>query len=202
MKIQIPTPCQENWEAMHPRENDRYCDTCCKTVVDFTSMSPDAISAYLVQHQSQKICGRFTKKQLTVEYADIYAATTHIAGSGWSSMKKIVAVFVLLFALSQAGNAQTPPKDTQSVIIVTSDAKRPPKTTANADPFTNAVPQLPAPPAQCIEVRLGGLAITPQKKQTKRKLKRLQKQEARKKQEALDQLAGEVVVVAGMVQTD
>lgn len=202
MKIQIPTPCHENWEAMLPGENGRYCSSCCKTVVDFTGMTPEAISAYLAQQQAQKICGRFTEKQLTAEYdTDIYAATRHIARSGWPSMKKIAAVFVLFFALSQAGNAQRPQKDAQSVIIVTSDVRRPAKITPKADPFTTTVPQLSTPPAQCTEVRLGEVVITQPKKRTKRKLKRLQKQELRK-QEASAQLTGEVVVVAGLVQTD
>ncbi|MBO9593663.1 MAG: hypothetical protein J7599_12215 [Niabella sp.] len=200
MKIQIPTPCHENWEAMLPRENGRHCNTCCKTVVDFTGMSPDAISAYLIQHRFQKICGRFTEQQLTVEYMDVYVATRHIAGSGWPSMKKIAAVFVLFFALSQAGNAQALQKDLKNV-TVTGGTRQTGRNVPKAEPFTSPVPKLAPVPAQCIEDSIGAVVVTKQKKQTKRKLKRLQKQ-ARKKQEASDKLAGEVVVVAGMVQTD
>ncbi|MCF3108477.1 hypothetical protein LL912_06785 [Niabella sp. CC-SYL272] len=165
MKIQIPTPCHENWETMHPGENGRYCNTCCKTVVNFTNMTPGEISAYLVQYQSQKICGRFTEKQLTVEYdTGLYMAARHIARSGWPSMKKIAAVFVLLFALSLKGSAQAPQKDTQSVLTVTGGVKRSAKITPDANPFTTAVPQLPALPVQCLEGKLGGVVITQQKK--------------------------------------
>jgi len=201
MKIQIPTPCHENWEAMKPGEHGRYCGTCCKTVVDFTGMTPSAISAYLVQHHAQKICGRFTETQLAVEYdADFYIAATHIARSGWPLMKKIAAVFILFFGLSQAGNAQVAQKELQQV-IVTGGTKRTGKIVPKADPFTATVPQSAQPLVQCIEGKVGGVVIKQSKKQAKRKLKKLQKQQ-QKKEPAVTPLTGDVMVVAGMVQTN
>ncbi|WP_291153851.1 hypothetical protein [Flavobacterium sp. UBA7680] len=63
-KITIPEPCHEDWNKMTPSENGRFCLSCSKTVVDFTSMLPDEIQHFFVQNQSNKICGRFRKSQL------------------------------------------------------------------------------------------------------------------------------------------
>lgn len=63
-KITIPTPCHENWDKMTPNENGRFCLSCSKTVVDFTSMLPNEIQHFFIQNQNKKICGRFKNSQL------------------------------------------------------------------------------------------------------------------------------------------
>ncbi|MNQ18206.1 hypothetical protein D3C85_312430 [compost metagenome] len=68
-KISIPEPCSEDWNNMTPNENGRFCMSCSKTVVDFTSMLPKEIQHYFIQNQDKKICGRF--KQLQLDYITI-----------------------------------------------------------------------------------------------------------------------------------
>lgn len=63
-KITIPKPCHENWDEMIPNEKGRFCMSCSKTVVDFTSMLPEEIQQFFIQDQNNKICGRFKKSQL------------------------------------------------------------------------------------------------------------------------------------------
>ena len=63
-KITIPKPCHENWDKMTPNENGRYCISCSKTVVDFTSMLPNEVQHFFIQNQNKKICGRFKNSQL------------------------------------------------------------------------------------------------------------------------------------------
>ena len=63
-KLTIPEPCPENWDKMTPNENGRYCMSCSKTVVDFTSMSPNEVQHFFIQNQNKKICGRFKNSQL------------------------------------------------------------------------------------------------------------------------------------------
>ena len=63
-KITIPEPCHENWDKMTPNESGRFCLSCCKTVVDFTSMLPDEVQHFFIQNQNQNVCGRFKKSQL------------------------------------------------------------------------------------------------------------------------------------------
>jgi hypothetical protein len=64
MNLHIPTPCHENWEAMQPNPQGAFCGSCSKNVVDFSTMSDDAIKAYFLSRPAEKVCGRFTNKQL------------------------------------------------------------------------------------------------------------------------------------------
>ena len=38
-KLQIGTPCHENWDNMSQVEKGRFCGSCEKTVVDFSKMT-------------------------------------------------------------------------------------------------------------------------------------------------------------------
>ena len=62
--VAINKPCPESWEKMNPEEKGRFCDQCCKVVVDFTKMSNNAIAKYLQQNAEQKTCGRFRVEQV------------------------------------------------------------------------------------------------------------------------------------------
>jgi hypothetical protein len=48
---------------MMPVTNGRHCQSCCKTVTDFTMMSNDEIVAYLSAN-SKNVCGRFYSRQI------------------------------------------------------------------------------------------------------------------------------------------
>ena len=63
-KLTIPEPCTESWDKMTPKDNGRYCISCSKTVIDFTSMLPDEVQHFFIQNQNQNICGRFKNSQL------------------------------------------------------------------------------------------------------------------------------------------
>ncbi|MCO6147247.1 hypothetical protein [Flavobacterium sp. NRK1] len=63
-QFSIPKPCHENWGAMTPDEQGRFCSLCSKTVVDFTEMNNDEIIIYLRANRNTKICGRFSNEQL------------------------------------------------------------------------------------------------------------------------------------------
>lgn len=62
MKLTIPEPCHENWDAMSIDEKGRFCSVCSKTVRDFTD-SPD--EEIMDQVKSDPgICGKFMAGQL------------------------------------------------------------------------------------------------------------------------------------------
>lgn len=63
-KITIPTPCHEDWNQMTPNETGRFCNSCVKSVVDFTGMKTFEIQEYFIKNQGQKVCGRFNNQQL------------------------------------------------------------------------------------------------------------------------------------------
>ncbi|WP_406685093.1 energy transducer TonB [Seonamhaeicola sp. MEBiC1930] len=62
--IKIPEPCHENWNAMTPKEKGRHCDSCAKTVIDFTKMSTLDIQDFIHQNKENRICGHFKQTQL------------------------------------------------------------------------------------------------------------------------------------------
>ncbi len=63
MQLHIDSPCQENWAAMTPEGQGRFCASCSKTVVDFTAMSDREVMAYF-QNRKGEVCGRFYNDQL------------------------------------------------------------------------------------------------------------------------------------------
>ncbi len=62
--ISIPKPCHENWSKMTPNEKGRFCQSCSKTVVDFTNMTTDDIQDFIHNNKHQRICGHIKQSQL------------------------------------------------------------------------------------------------------------------------------------------
>jgi hypothetical protein len=62
IQISILKPCGENWQNMTLAEKGKFCASCQKNVIDFTSSSDREIAKYY--NQNSKICGRFTIEQL------------------------------------------------------------------------------------------------------------------------------------------
>lgn len=69
-KLKIESPCHEKWEKMHLNAAGKFCDTCQKNVVDFTTKSPREIARIISEAQG-KTCGRFKASQLEQEYSVI-----------------------------------------------------------------------------------------------------------------------------------
>lgn len=65
--IQIPNPCQEDWNQMLPAEQGRFCQACEKTVVDFSQMSDEQVLNYfkIKQQAAERVCGRFRAEQVS-----------------------------------------------------------------------------------------------------------------------------------------
>ncbi|PZR24111.1 MAG: hypothetical protein DI539_01470 [Flavobacterium psychrophilum] len=65
----VPKPCHENWNAMTPAEQGRFCSVCSKNVTDFTQMSNEEIVVYLRKNSANGVCGRFRNDQLQQKIA-------------------------------------------------------------------------------------------------------------------------------------
>lgn len=63
MKITIPKPCHENWDAMTPEDKGRFCAVCNQTVQDFTQETDAEINDFFAEHP-QNVCGNFKENQL------------------------------------------------------------------------------------------------------------------------------------------
>lgn len=68
INYKIEEPCHANWDQMKPEEKGRFCESCSKTVVDFSSMSDFSIVSYLESNKHQSVCGRFGQDQLDKTY--------------------------------------------------------------------------------------------------------------------------------------
>lgn len=63
-KIVLTNPCSENWNSMQVDTGGRFCQSCQKSVIDFTSKSDHEIKEFLKDKQGEKLCGRFYVQQL------------------------------------------------------------------------------------------------------------------------------------------
>lgn len=109
MKITIPTPCHENWDAMTPEEKGRFCAVCSKTVRDFTMSSDNEILDVFSNTTDQDICGNFNESQLNKDLR-------------YSYINSLFAKFAVGFVITTGGfvsvNAQQQcdPKEQKEVV--------------------------------------------------------------------------------------
>ncbi|SKA21191.1 hypothetical protein SAMN04488128_1021603 [Chitinophaga eiseniae] len=61
--LSVPTPCGENWDQMTNTAAGKHCDSCAKTVIDFSFMTDAEIFA-VISNSRGKICGHFQDNQL------------------------------------------------------------------------------------------------------------------------------------------
>lgn len=95
LKISVPEPCHEDWNAMTPNEQGRHCTSCAKTVVDFTSMSDEAIKHFFIIKKEEKVCGRFKNEQLHRIVIELPHNIFYIPMPGW---KKFLVASLLVFS--------------------------------------------------------------------------------------------------------
>jgi hypothetical protein len=63
LNISLPEPCNEDWNKMTPAAQGKFCGSCEKIVVDFSTYSDQELINFFV-HRNQKACGRFNGTQL------------------------------------------------------------------------------------------------------------------------------------------
>src|SRR4030095_8969306 len=66
-QLQIPVPCHEDWNKMTPDNQGRFCMSCQKSVVDFSSMADSEIILFF-KNAKGNTCGRFSDDQLNRKY--------------------------------------------------------------------------------------------------------------------------------------
>ena len=64
--VSVNNPCSQKWDSMNPHGEGRFCESCNKTVVDFTKMKNEEILSYL-KNQPGKTCGYFLPHQVEVK---------------------------------------------------------------------------------------------------------------------------------------
>ena len=95
MKIAIKTPCHENWDTMSSNKTGAFCSSCSKNVIDFSTNTIEEIKVFFKKlNDTEKICGRFQKKQMT-EMSLIYFIDQFMF---WKLVKKAAVICFLVFA--------------------------------------------------------------------------------------------------------
>lgn len=64
LQLTIPKPCHENWDAMTPVQQGKFCGSCEKQVVDFSDMSDRQVAEFFKKPSTGSVCGRFMSDQL------------------------------------------------------------------------------------------------------------------------------------------
>lgn len=71
MKLEIKEPCHEDWSKMKIGMISRHCDSCNKSVMDFTKMHRAEIITYILSNPNNQVCGRMTRDQFDFHHEDI-----------------------------------------------------------------------------------------------------------------------------------
>ena len=62
--VSIPEPCHEDWNKMEPYTKGKFCNSCSKSVLDFSTKTDTEIKDILLEYKDQKVCGHFKKSQV------------------------------------------------------------------------------------------------------------------------------------------
>lgn len=63
LRINIPQPCDADWQQMIPDSDGRYCSHCQKRVIDFTSWSDEQLYRFFAT-KTKNVCGSFYESQI------------------------------------------------------------------------------------------------------------------------------------------
>lgn len=120
--INVAKPCHENWDKMAPVEQGRFCQSCNKQVIDFTTLSDDEIIGLLTK-KNTGTCGRFTQSQLNTP---IQAPPSKKLSP---KLSVFLAAFVSVFLLLNEATAQeniimgkVAAREQRAVPVVTGDS--------------------------------------------------------------------------------
>lgn len=69
LQLTIAEPCHENWDNMSSVDKGKFCGSCQKQVIDFTSMSDQQVAQFFKKPGTGSVCGRFMTDQLDRDIA-------------------------------------------------------------------------------------------------------------------------------------
>lgn len=126
IKISLTSPCHENLSGMTITERGRFCSSCQKDVIDFSSLSDQEVLAILHGLKGQSSCGMFASGQLNRAFTT-KAGSIPIALVFRSKLAAAVMLFQSLvvsaatYARSSVKLEQTPiaPVSKDSSLVVT-----------------------------------------------------------------------------------
>lgn len=114
---------------MLPNAEGRFCNSCAKTVVDFTRMTDMEVQQYFIQQNNKAVCGRFKNNQVQRIVIDLPKNIFNIQMPFW--MRFLIACLLIFgisifpFETTVAGKANTEISFYQGEPVVKKAAKKP-----------------------------------------------------------------------------
>lgn len=109
INIQIDKPCTEDFKTFKKTNEGGFCNSCKKTVVDFTKMSDQEIFKYF-SNENNKTCGLFLESQLK-SYSNPSLSTNRTKSTSFASSLFGLSL-VSLLALTNAYSQEKPTTNT------------------------------------------------------------------------------------------
>ncbi|WP_181304945.1 carboxypeptidase-like regulatory domain-containing protein [Rufibacter sp. XAAS-G3-1] len=131
LTVSVPQPCHEDWNAMTPAFQGRFCQNCSKTVVDFTAMSDAEVVNWLEKADS-RVCARLRSDQQEKEMRGVPTARQRwtwqafaLGMAAWLSVKTAEAKESTSFpALEQGSQAMKNKTFAKIALPLTIDSSR------------------------------------------------------------------------------
>jgi CarboxypepD_reg-like domain len=116
IQLSITDPCHENWDSMTVAEQGRFCASCQKQVVDFTTMSDAQLAAFFKKPSTSSVCGRFYDDQLNRDMQTTKMSARAVAQGGVSIKKPEVSIVPLEHL--RLGEVSMPQKKNDATIAI------------------------------------------------------------------------------------
>lgn len=113
MKLEIKEPCHEDWNKMKIGMISRHCDSCNKSVMDFTKMNRAEIITYILSNPNDQVCGRMTRDQFDFHHEDIPVLIETLSKTRNPNPFLIIALVCLSLSACAQEQTVTPPKNTE-----------------------------------------------------------------------------------------
>lgn len=104
VQLSIKNPCSESWDRMTPEEQGRFCASCQKLVIDFTSMDDQEVLQWFTLPKGS-VCGRFRQDQLRRSLV----ANPEKKRSKWRYWHYLVAGLLFSSEISAQSDPHRPP---------------------------------------------------------------------------------------------
>jgi hypothetical protein len=116
-KIIVSNPCNKDWNKMTNHNNGKYCGSCNKTVIDFTTWEVEEIKMYLLT-KNEHVCGHFKSLQAAVKrpkhhqfLVDLYLQTDTKIKTPYF---KALVLSLIIFCMTVVG-CNTPTTNTETL---------------------------------------------------------------------------------------
>jgi hypothetical protein len=117
LTISIPTPCHENWDAMTPTAQGRFCGACQKEVVDFSGKTDAEILAFFEKYESP--CIRIETHRLDKPLVPLYTYPLPRTPYRWYRPLVTAALIATLSVANVYAQTETTPIKTEQTQNIT-----------------------------------------------------------------------------------